>query len=148
MAASKLQRRISQHVHKIATKFQRPPMLLESNKDSGIVVRPNGIKPEGENQDGGLETSKNIISAGTQDSNEIPTALPMFLKFSYLINLVAMVYEQRGGNQKWKNQDGSLKTSNTCISACTQGSNDIITALPMFSGSGNTTRLMRRLLDE
>ena len=59
-----------------------------------------------------------------------------------------MVYEQTGGNRKWKNQDSGLKTSNTYISACTQASNNIITAVPMFSGSGNTTRLVRRLLDE
>ena len=58
------------------------------------------------------------------------------------------MYEQTGGNRKLKNQDGGLKTSNTYISACTQGSKDIITALPMFSESGNTNRLMQRLLDE
>ena len=122
MAASKLQRRISQHVHKIATKFQRPPMLLESSYPINIVellYDQTGGNQKGKNQDGGLETSKNSISACTQDSNVIPTALPMFWEFSYPINLVAMVYEQRGGNRKWKNQDGGLKTSNTCISACT-----------------------------
>ena len=91
MAASKLQGRISQHVHKKATKFQRPPMFLES---------------------------------------------------SYPINTVAMLYDQTGENQKWKNQDGGLETSNTYISACTQDSTEISIAIHMFSGSSCPINMM------
>ena len=112
MAASKLQRRISQHVHKIATKFQRPPMFLESSYSINIVTLlydQTGGNQKWKNQDGGLETSKNIISACTQDSDEIPTALRMFLESSYPINLVAMVYEHTGGNRVGKTKMAAPK---------------------------------------
>jgi len=56
MAASKLRLRLSQLVHKIATKFQRLCQFFGvqlSNMDSDNVVRPNGKKPDAENQNGG-----------------------------------------------------------------------------------------------
>ena len=50
------------------------------------------------------------------------------------------------GNQRWRPLTGSRKDI-THISAYIHGSNKLLTAIPMFSGSGYTTRLLRRLSD-
>jgi len=63
----------------------------------------------------------------------------MFSGFSYPIRIVAMLYNQTGRNRKSKTQDGGLWTSNTCISVCTQDSNENPTGIPMFSVLDNTT---------
>jgi len=49
---------------------------------------------------------KMYISASTQDINEIPTAIPMFLGSNYQMRIVAMLYDQMGRNRKRKIQDG------------------------------------------
>ena len=63
------------------------------------------------NQDGGLKTSKTYISACTQDSNEIATALTYVFGVQ-LSNKhdgkLALFYDQTGRNRKWKFQDGGL----------------------------------------
>ncbi|HEY5139360.1 MAG TPA: hypothetical protein VIJ25_08610, partial [Methylococcales bacterium] len=45
-------------------------------------------------------------------------------------------------NRKWKIQDGGHQTGTTYNSACGQDSNEMSTAIPMFSASGNTTKLL------
>jgi len=46
--------------------------------NSGNVVQPNGKKPEVKNARWWSQTLNTYVSACTQDSNEIPTAIAMF----------------------------------------------------------------------
>ena len=57
----------------------------------------------------------------------------MFSASSYQINLISLLYDQTEINRKWEIQDGGLQTSNTCKSACKIDSNEIPSAIPMFS---------------
>ena len=72
----------------------------------------------------------------------------MFSRFDYSMELVAILYDQTERNLKWKIQDGVLSTSSTCISTCTQDSNEIPSAIPMFSGSNCAMELVVILYDQ
>ena len=77
MAASKLQIRRSQLVHKIPMEFQwlYPCFGVQlSNENNGNVVQSNWKKPEVESPRRRPQTSNTYITACTQDSNKIPTA--------------------------------------------------------------------------
>ena len=50
-------------------------------------------------------------------------------------------------NRKWEFQDGGLQTGSIHITICKHDRNTIPTAMPMFSESGNTKRLVRILSD-
>jgi len=63
---------------------------------------------------GKSKTKLQIRMVCEQDSNEIPMAVPMFSKSSYLTIIVAMFYDRTGRNRKI--QDGGHRTSNTYIS--------------------------------
>ena len=70
-----------------------------SNKNSSNVVRPNETKPEVENPRWWPLNFKYYILPYTQDSSTIPTAIPMFSGFVYLMGIVKMVYAQTGRNR-------------------------------------------------
>ena len=111
------------------------------------MIVTNSKSPEVEKPRWWPQNFKDVYLSMYTKNNEIPTATYVFgIQLSNKHS--GIVVRPNGRKPEWKNQDGGLKTSNTYFSACTQGSKDIITALLMFSGSGNMTRLMRRLLAE
>ena len=86
------------------------------------------------------------IYACIHDSNEIPTALPMFLGSGNIERLVRKLSDVW---VCWKSKMVAMNRKcirdKSNISTCTHDSNGIQTAVPMFLGLGNTGRLLRIL---
>ena len=85
-------------------------------------------------QDGRRQTGSTYISACRPDSNEIPTATPMFLGSG---NTVLVFFNPIRCNRKSEIQHGGRQTGSTYISACRN-----FNGYPMFSGSGNMMLLL------
>jgi len=77
------------------------------------------------------------------DSNEIPTATPMFLGTRYLTVLLRILSDVTG-SQKSKMAASNL---DTYISTCRHDSNNILTAITIFLGSNNPIWLLEILCD-
>ena len=83
------------------------------------------------------------ISACIHDNNEVQRLYPRVRCLDYKKDCPTCELVR---NQRWRPVTGSRYVIKH-ISACIHNSNNIPTAMPMFSGSGNKTRLLRRLLD-
>ena len=60
------------------------------------------MQPEVENQKCMAACKlERLISACTQDDNEITKATPIFLESSYPMEIVSMLYDQTGRSRKW-----------------------------------------------
>jgi len=82
------------------------------------------------------------ISACIHDSNESPTATPMFWGQATNINYGEYcLLSEYVVNQRWRPLTGS-RWDTIHISARIRDSNEIPTASPMFLGSGNTDGLL------
>jgi len=105
------------------------------------------MKPEVRNPRWWLRHGIKRSSVNIQDSNEIPTAIPMFLRSSNTTEILRRIPDVRIGDKlKWLPISGS-RYEITHISASIHDRNEIPTAIPMFSRSGDTTKLLRRLSD-
>ena len=86
------------------------------------------------------------ISASTHDCREIPTAVAMFSRSRYTTGLQKDCPTCGFVRNQWRWPVTWSRDDITHISACIHDSNGIPTAIPMFSGSGNKTRLLRKLI--
>jgi len=105
----------SQLLDKIGTKFQRLAHVFGgkvSNNTIGNTVRRNQTS---EIQDGGLQSGNTYILTCRQDSNEIPTAIPMFLGGKISNGTIGNAVRR---NQKSEIQDGGLQSGNTYTLTC------------------------------
>jgi len=69
----------SQFLDKIGTKFQRLTHVFGGKESNGTIGNTVGRNRKSEIQDGGLQSEKTSISTCRHDSNEILTAIPLFL---------------------------------------------------------------------
>jgi len=104
-----------------------------------------------ENQNGGHEPEVHIyntcIFGCVRNGNEIPTAMPMFSRSGNTTEVLQSMPDVRiGDNQRWLPITGS-RYEITHISAYIHERNEIPMAIPMFSRSGNTTEVLRRMPD-
>ena len=102
-----------------------------------LLCDQTGRNRKWEIQDGGLQTSNTCNSACTIDSNEIPSAIPMFSGNSYPMTQVALLYDQTERNRKCKIQDGGRYTLTAYSSASRQDIDENPTVIPMFSESSS-----------
>ena len=93
---------------------------------------------------GGLQTGTTHNHACRQDSNEIPTATPMFSGTGNPMTLTWKLSDVTGSQ---KSKMAADKPEIHHILACRQDSNEIPTATPMFSGTGNSMTLTWKLSD-
>ena len=80
-------------------------------------------------------------SAYIHDSNKIPTAKPCFRTRATQKTSINCPTPAYVGNQRWRPLTGS-RNDITYISASIHDSNEISTAMPVFSGSNKTDRLV------
>ena len=76
-------------------KYEIPTTTANMYQGSSNPLEPKGklYKQTGsvKIQDGGIQTSNACISASRQDINEIPTAIPMFLRSSFPMGLMRIL---------------------------------------------------------
>jgi hypothetical protein len=100
------------------------------------------LKPEVRNSRCRRQTGCTRISASIQDSQEIQTAICMFLGSRNSAALLVMLYFETG-SEKFK--IAAAETGCTCISASIQDSEEIPTAVYMFLRSANSIMPSGRL---
>ena len=112
----------------------------------GLAIQYEFLRPnrKWEFQEGGLQTRSMAISPCKHVRNTIPTAIPLFSKSGNTERLVRIL------SDVCKSKMAAIIGSRweiTHVSARAHDRNELPTSIPMFSGSGNTERLVRILYD-